>query len=270
MEDLPSQNKDMLRNLALLYIALAYNTDQDMDSAEADAIADRLQLWQAEATNETLQQAVGDALQAYTQGGAADPVREAAHAVGETVPQDLRAFILEDLMDIALADDKFLHEENSFIGELASLWEVRSEPEEKPEERKWSILNERTRDTKGWTAIHDLAYIYLTLAHETDSYLSSEELEAIQAKLSEWLPDVDDDEVLPVVKEALRLYVQNPERNVFEDAVESVKQAVPEHQRDAVLEDLRYVAGADEELLEQEQALIDDLAAAWGQSETSR
>lgn len=262
-------SEDILRDLALIYIALAHGTDKEMNKNEADVIADRLQLWQAEATDSTLQQAVGDALKAYTKGGAADNVQTAARSIRDKVPQDLREFILEDLMSIALADDKFLYEENSFIAELAELWEVGSTPEEDVAERKWSILDEAERDQKGWTAIHDLALIYLTLAHQTDRYLSSEEIRAITDKLNEWLPDADDSEVLQVVKEALRIYVQNPERGVFDDAVESVKRAVPQHQRDAVLEDLRYVAGADEQLLEQEQAMIDELAEAWGQPQPS-
>ena len=109
----------------------------------------------------------------------------------------------------------------------------------------------------------DLALVYIALAHDTDNHLSSEEIEAITEKLGEWLPDADYEEVLQVVKDALREYAQHPERERFDESVESIQRAVPLHQRKVLLEDLQYIADSDGELLRPEQDLIDELAKAW-------
>ena len=257
-------DKDVLRDLALVYIAMAHGTDQELDDAEADAIVDRLHRWQAEAENEEIQDAVGNALQSYAKGEAAGQVERAVASIQEVVPQDMRQLIIEDLIDIALADGKFLYAENTFIADLAEAWDVHMDPPEEFE-RRWTVLSADQEDS--WSTIHDLALVYIGLAHDTDHHLSSEEIEAITEKLEEWLPDTDHEEVLQVVKDALREYAQSSERERFDESVESIQRSVPAHQRQVLLEDLQYIADSDGELLRPEQDLIDELAKAWDMPE---
>ena len=255
-------DKEVLRDLALVYIAMAHGADQDMDDAEADAIVDRLRLWQAEAETKAIHDAVGEALRTYTTAEATANIERAVADLRQTIPKNLRQFILEDLMDIALADDKFLHEENSFIEKLARAWDVHPEPPGKGRDRRWTILG-TTGQEGDWSAIHDLALIYVMLAHRTDHHLSSEEIEAITDKIGEWVPDASSEEVLQVVKDALKVYAQNPDQQIFDESVAAIKEAVPEHQRPTLLDDLQYVAGSDGQQLRAEQDLIDELARAW-------
>ncbi|MEX1054417.1 MAG: hypothetical protein WED81_00200, partial [Rhodothermales bacterium] len=62
------------RDLALIYIALAHSTDQELSGPEVDAISKRLRAWQTHATQETVLSAIKDALGAYTEATAKEEV----------------------------------------------------------------------------------------------------------------------------------------------------------------------------------------------------
>lgn len=257
----PSTDEATLHDLALVYIALAHSTDQQLSDEEIEAIADRLRGWQ-NVKSETVLSAFKEAMGAYTQEDAQDRVNEAVRKIRDAFPKDLRQFLLDDLMDIAMADDRFLHQEGSFIGEVAQAWDVHASEVASSSASSWSILTQK--DQRGnWTALHDLGLIYVTLAHSTDDDLDTKEIEAIAEKLNEWMPDASEDEVLNLVQEVLSVYAQGHDDRIFAEAVASVKESVPSHQRAALLSDLNHVAQADGQLLDEEQALIDRLSQAW-------
>src|SRR5690606_29731793 len=101
--------------------------------------------------------------------------------------------------------------------------------------------------------------IYVTLAHRTDDDLSSEELSAIATKLNEWVPEAPEDEILKIVQDALSAYVQGPDKQMFTEAVASIRERVPSHQLSALLSDLSHVANADGQVLDEEKRIIDQL-----------
>ncbi len=129
--------------------------------------------------------------------------------------------------------------------------------------KSWSILGGTADESGSWSPVHDLALIYVTLAHRPDDDLSSEEILAIATKLNEWVPDAQEDDVLRVVQDALSVYVQGPDKRMFTEAVESIRSTVPKHQLAALLEDLTYVADADGRRLSEEEKMIDQLTRAW-------
>ena len=183
--------KRVLRDLALIYIALAYGTDQNLDAAEMEIITRRLQDVQPGVSQGTVLRAVKEALDDYMQDEAHHCVDEAVQRLRLTVPQSLRRRILLDLTEIGKADDKFLYEEAQYIGELVVAWKVNLTDLAAQSAATWSILGPGTGD-EGWTPVHDLMLIYVTLAHRTDQTLSREEVEAIREKLGEWLPNADE------------------------------------------------------------------------------
>lgn len=259
MENAPL-DQEGLQNLALIYLALAHSTDQELEDVEVDAIAEHLRSWQSASTR-TLVGTIKDALDLYVREDADVRVRTAVKAMHDRLPVERRQAILNDLMDIAIADGKFLYEESSFINDLAHAWDVHL-PERPGERSMWSILGP-PGDEDDWTPLHDLALIYLTLAHQTDEKLAPGEVDAITKKLHEWLPEAEDAVVRQLVREALEVYSQGPDKHLFTEAVTSLKQAVPPHQRKALLADLRYIAHADGRVLKSEQDLIASLARAW-------
>lgn len=255
----------MLRDLALIYLALAHSTDASLEQIEVDTIADRLRPWQDSAAAESLTGAVKDALDLYVREDADREVHAAVARIQEACSPERRQTIIEDLIEVAMADDRFLYKESSFIGELAQAWEVHLHTRPEEEDRKWSILNQ-DGETDAWTPVHDMALVYLTFAHSTDNDLSTHEVAAITEKMSEWLPDAKEVDVLNIVQAAIQVYAQGPDGRVFAESVEALKKFVPEHQRGALLADLRYVAEADGQVLEREHQMIARLAHAWNLS----
>ncbi|MEX0748172.1 MAG: TerB family tellurite resistance protein, partial [Rhodothermales bacterium] len=124
-------------DLALIYIALAHSTDQDLSGPEVEAISKRLRAWQTHATEETVLSAIKNALGVYTEATAKEEVERAVQRIRTEIEQDLRQTIVDDLVEIALADNRFLHEEGSMIGQLARAWEVHIEENQ---HGSWTVL----------------------------------------------------------------------------------------------------------------------------------
>ena len=114
-----------------------------------------------------------------------------------------------------------------------------------------------------WTALHDLAVVYIALAHQADDDLSQKELDAISRKMAEWLPAAIPDDVRVIVEEALRTYAATDQRSLVRGAIQRLKVIVPAHQRAAIFADLEYIARADDIVLVEEKAIIAELASAW-------
>lgn len=256
------KRRSILRDLALIYVSLAHSTDQDLSEAEVEVISQRLRAWQTDATEETVLSAIKDALEDYTHERAREGVERAVRRIRDELDDDMRRTIVTDLTDIALADDKFLHTEGYFIGELARAWDVRLTDDDDEHPESWSILN-GNRNENGWTALHDLALVYLEIAHSTDDDIVESEVDAIARKIHEWLPNAGESEIQKIVRDAMHAYVQGPDKRLLEDSVETLKKVVPPHQRAPLLADLNYVARADGRVTEKERAMIDRLTKAW-------
>lgn len=255
------KTRSVLRDLALIYIALAHGTDQDLSQVEVDTISDRLRAWQSQVKEETVLSAIKDALEDYTQESAHSEVERAVRRIRDELGNEQREAIIEDLTEIAMADDKFLSEEGSFIGDLARAWEIRID-DPVTDESPWTVLVGAGKN--GWTPLHDLALVYLHLAHRTDEDLDSKEVDAISRSLSEWAPGVEEEQALDIVQGAMHAYVQGPDKRLFEDSVEALKKAVPVHQRAALLSDLQEIAQSDGSVSSEEREIIQRLTRSWG------
>lgn len=254
----------LLRDLALIYLTLAHGTDEDLTDDEVDAIAGELHEWQEEVREESVLRAIKGALALYERDDALDQVNAAIQNVRENLSEEDRQLILDDLVEIAMADGQYMHEESTFIGELAGAWEVDVGDDDPGHwaAGAWTVLRGEG-PAESWTPVHDLALIYLTLAYETDKDLDEDEVDAITAKISEWIPDAGEEDVLEVVHEVMETYVQGAKQRIFSEAVRSVGEAVPDHQHEALLTDLRYVAEADGTILDSERRMIRQLAQMW-------
>ena len=247
-------------DLALIYIALAHGTDRTLSDAEMDLVAGRLQEAQSGVSHGTVLSAMKQALDDYTRDDAEQRIEQAVRNVRETVPHALRYRIIKDLTEIGKADDRFLFAEARFIGELIDAWRLNASGATKRGDATWSILGQ---DDEGWTLVHDLGLIYVTLAHKTDGILSRKEVTAILTKLGEWMPNAEASDLRTVLNEVLAAYDQPAEGRTFRNAVQAVQEHLPVHQRAAVLADLKYVAEADGVLLVEERVLIEKLVQAW-------
>jgi len=194
----------------------------------------------------------------------------AVQDVRDTLSDGQLAAVLEGLVAVALRDDRFEAEEARFVNAVsrslgidAAALELSADDEARVR-RLWSVLEVGEGAEGRWTPVHDLAVLYLAIAHRSDGELSTTEVDAVTRKLGEWLPSALPADVLNVVDESMRRYANGPSAQILSASVARVVESVPAHQREAVLRDLQYVAEADHLVLVEEKELIARLAEHWG------
>lgn len=257
------RERDLLQDFAHIYIAFAHGTDAELVDDEVEIIAEKMREWDVDAERDRLVDAINRALNDYLNDDDSRDLRAAIMHVNAAAPTAVKQVIIDDLMGIALADDVFRHAESSFIKSLEDAWCLSSDGGA-ARNRHFSVIDQ-TEQYGGWTALHDLALLYLTLAHSTDGDLTSEESDAIQQKLTEWIPDAAESDVLRIVQGAMSVYAQRPDAKMMAESVAAVQRLIPDHQRQAVLSDLEAVAQADGNVSDRERSVIDQLRDAWQQ-----
>lgn len=113
------------------------------------------------------------------------------------------------------------------------------------------------------TLLHDLALIYLGLAHGADEDLDAAETRQIAASLRRWQPDKDPALIDHVIREATLTYLNgaNPER--VHEAVHVLKDSLSKDLRATILQDFADIARADGEILLEERDFIQQVADEW-------
>lgn len=206
-------------------------------------------------------------------GGARADLLIAVQTLRDLLSVDALRDLLADLVVFALQDDRFESEEARLISAIRRSWDVDSgeavraaSANVSPDlrERLWSVLGSEGAAGTNWTPVHDLALVYISVAHRSDGELQRAEVDAITRKLAEWLPSALPSDVLNVVDEALRRYASGETHELLEQSIERVVSVVPVHQRPSVIRDLEYVAAADNVVLVEERQLIASLAERWG------
>ena len=249
--------RGQLRNLALLYLAMAHGTDQYLGDNELHRLTERLQQRFPDRDPEEIREVVLEALSVYLE--ADDTLETATYAMmslrSDLSPEQCES-VLEDLMQVAEADGIILGNERGLLASLAECWGVLLTPEQ----QRRTV---RPRDVEPWTMLHHLAFIYLMLAHGTDNELSEQEVQVMHKKLQEWEPGRSGEALHRVVAAAKERYAEGPDEGTWQASVQAVKAALPEDQRMAVLNDLVKIANADGYFLDDEEDMINTLMHAW-------
>lgn len=113
------------------------------------------------------------------------------------------------------------------------------------------------------TLLHDLALLYLGLAHGADEDLNPAEARQISASLRRWQPDKDPALIDHVIREATMTYLNGASPDRVKEAVNVLKRALPQDLRTTILHDLSDIARADGEILLEEKNFIHQLADEW-------
>lgn len=116
----------------------------------------------------------------------------------------------------------------------------------------------------GWSTLHDLTLLFLSLTHGTDADLSPEEVSSTQKRLKRWFPDASDDALSRAGDEVMLVYLGEGREGMVQMSAESIRQNVTADQRVALLNDLADLAHADGAIAPGEVEFIRQLAAYWG------
>ncbi len=253
---------DLAGRLATVYVSLAFRASGDPSREYLNEIARAVAKWTLPAVSiDEIHAVVDTSVSTVRSELGRRALAESIRTLSHVADLETRRAFLYDLVQLALHDDWYVHEEGRFISAVARRWDVH--PAEEGRSRLWSVMNTHHTESE-WTPVHDLALVYLMLAHRADDELSQSELDAITKKLSEWLPAALPSDVVVIVSEALHIYASGVANDALAKSVERIKHAVPGHQRAALVADLEYVARADNVMLVEEKAIISELAAAWG------
>ena len=246
-------------DLALIYIALAYGTDHDLSEEEMEALTDALREWTVIPDSARVQEVVMEAATAFLEGDARAEVRRSIDDLSDELSLVERRRALRDVMRIAEADGVLLEREQGLIHVLADAWSLKQLSEE--------LLKDTTavvqRKGEDWGLIHELAFLYIVVAHSSNNDLSGDEIDVMLDRLHEWQPELSRDELREVFRRALQVYAEEPEQSLIQESVEALKKVLPEVQRLTVLDDLNSVAHAEGSLTRTERELIMYLARAW-------
>lgn len=255
---------DQLRDLALLYLIMAHRSDDYLSDVELGSITEKLSAYAAPLPWAQVQDIVMESLAQLSGQEDQDVLTErSALELRHRLTDDQKLTVLADLRHIARADGIVLKDERGLFDVLANTWGI--DPSLEPLSQTLALGQEGGPGggDHAWGVLHDLAYIYLHLAHATDHELSEGETKVMLDKLREWQPQYSEAQVRAVLTQAMDQYAEGGDEERFEEAVYAVRQYLPADQRMAALNDLIKIANADGVFLDNEEDLINRLMTAW-------
>ncbi len=118
------ENWGLIHELAFLYILVGHSAGEELSPDTIDVMADRLQEWQPELSEEQVREVVRRALQVYADQPEEDLIHDSVETLKEVLPTTQRLTVLDDLHTVAQADGAITRNERQLIQSLAQAWDV--------------------------------------------------------------------------------------------------------------------------------------------------
>ncbi len=246
-------------DLALIYLALAYGSDARLADSELHTIIEALKKWDEKLSHDTLQEVVLEAMAIYLEDDAQVEFTRTIRSLNKDLSEEERKIALEDVVQIAEADGVLHSIERSLITLLAENWGLKGTGKALLEQSSAAIA-----ENPSWTLLHDMSLICLVLAHSADGELSPIEIETALQRLHQWQPDLAEEELRNVFRDALNFYSSQPDKEALAASLKSIKEALPLIQRVAFIDDLVCIARVDGGMIDNERELIRDITGALG------
>jgi uncharacterized tellurite resistance protein B-like protein len=250
----PADPEVRIRHLATLFLMMAQGGDDHFSASEIDTIVERMAEREVAVSRDRLQEIIGE----VRLGPDDDPFARAAEASAALVPlldAEARAGILKDLAEVAQSDGIILEDEVTLLKRVAATWD-------QPLPSTLETPRHSEPLSSSQEVLVHLAYIYLVLAHGTDHELSPRETQVIGRKLDEWKAGGEPD-TPEIMQAALSRYSRSANEVALNESVEIVHSGLSREKRARALRDLIEIANADGVFLDNEEDLINSLAAAW-------
>ncbi len=248
-------------DLALIFIALAYGTDQELHEDELATITDVLQHWRENFPADQVQDVVMEAVAIFMGDNAELEVKRSMESLKKQLSKSSRQRALEDVVRIAEADGVLLSSELDLIHRLAEAWDIRPVGEQLLEKTTATVSSQSE-----WSLLHDIGLLYIVLAHGSDNKITDVEINAMVERMSDWQPDMTEDAIRKVLRSALAFYSEGPDQEALTQSVQSIRDMMPVMHRLVLLDDLVYIAQADGPINDNEREIIDNLSQSWGVS----
>lgn len=122
----------------------------------------------------------------------------------------------------------------------------------------------RFKKVDGWMELHEMALLYVALAHGTDHELAPEEVRTGIELLRKWAPKYPAGIAEKTFHEVLLSYLSQERDQLLALAAEGLRQTLSAAARVQILNDLADLAYADGQLLPLEATFIQQLSRYWG------
>ncbi len=121
----------------------------------------------------------------------------------------------------------------------------------------------RSSGPSEWSVLHDVALLYLALAHGTDLEIDPSEQVTMVEKLKAWYPEAGLWRIRQVLQEVMLTYLGEHSRQMVDAAIASIKASMSKKERIGVLNDLAELATADGVIVPGEVSFIQQVARYW-------
>lgn len=247
-----------IHDVALVFLTLAYSTDAHLSDEEVDAISEAVRKWKPDLSDHDVHEIVLEAASVFFESDAEKEFVQSVRALGDAFKVEQRRDVLEDVMRIAEADGVLLNSEQNLLSILASAWDIKA-----TKDRLVDETSARLENDPEWSVMHDIALMYLIMAHSSDGELVDVEIKAMLERLGEWEPDLSEEDLRGILRTALKYYGQSPDREDIQDSINSIKDALRRSQRLIILDDLITIAKSDGDVSDEERDIAESLSAAW-------
>ncbi len=119
-----SENWTPLHDMALLFLSLTHGTDADLDQREAEQQALHLSKWFPRAEQNVISQTLEEVMLTYAGPSRDQMVETAAESLRQSLSENQRLGVLNDLAALASADGTIVTAEAAYIQRLATYWNV--------------------------------------------------------------------------------------------------------------------------------------------------
>ncbi len=113
-----------LHDMALLFLSLTHGTDADLDEREAEQQAQHLSKWFPRAEPDVILQTLDEVMLTYAGPSRDQMVETAAESLRQSLSENQRLGVLNDLAALASADGTIVTAEAAYIQQLATYWNV--------------------------------------------------------------------------------------------------------------------------------------------------
>jgi uncharacterized tellurite resistance protein B-like protein len=250
-----------LPDLATLYVAAAIHPDGKLSEPERHQVIDRIgALFGEDAGAHTAEDAVWSTVESFpaAHNDQVQVIRHVSQSLAAILSDESKIRVMGDLQAIAQSEGVVKESARAFMDVLASVWHIEAPVVAQPIGASYSSSDAQ------WSVAHDLALVYLGLAHGADDELSRSEVNVMLRTLKVWLPSMEDDCILDVLREAMERYASGSREALVESAVTGLRDGLTADQRRKALADLIRIANADGVFLDDEEDLIIRLQREWG------
>lgn len=117
--------------------------------------------------------------------------------------------------------------------------------------------------TEHWTAVHDLALLYVACAYRGDREMDDVERQSVVTMLLLRFPDIDRDHASTVVDRVLLTYLSDARGDLLSAAITTLRDSLSRSERAKVLDELTGIASSDGVILPGEVDFISQIARTW-------